>query len=475
MSTIRDRLSNAAGSGPLRVRSVVGLAYDEIRAMIVDGRLAPGSRVGQARARRRARDLARLGARGAAAARRATGSSTFEVNRGFFVAERRARRRARATRGAARCSSPRSPGSRPRGARRTTSRRCGRAVADERAARSAAAAHDASRAFHAALVAGDPERGTHADLRRALDRRRRPAAPRQPAPPARLAGGRRRGARASPRGDRGADGDRAEHADAGARRERVAALVAPQPAGNESRSGSWPGSTRSHLGCPRAAADARELAGRPRRRARAALHAGAARLPASPSSSAGRRFYPPAGQGLQRARTDARSRTSASSSSARIRTTARARRWGSASRCRRRAPPAVAAEHLRRAPERRRDRAAVERRPHAMGGARRAAPQRGAHGCAGQAASHAGKGWEQFTDRVIRELSERRDGIVFLLWGRYAQQKGAIVDRTRHHVLAAAHPSPFSAANGFLGCCHFSQANALLEQRGRRAVDWSLP
>jgi uracil-DNA glycosylase len=93
----------------------------------------------------------------------------------------------------------------------------------------------------------------------------------------------------------------------------------------------------------------------------------------------------------------------------------------------------------------------------------------------GQPASHAGKGWERFTDRAIRELSERRDGIVFLLWGRYAQQKGAIVDRTRHHVLAAAHPSPLSAANGFLGCCHFSQVNALLEQLGREPVDWSLP
>jgi uracil-DNA glycosylase len=93
----------------------------------------------------------------------------------------------------------------------------------------------------------------------------------------------------------------------------------------------------------------------------------------------------------------------------------------------------------------------------------------------GQPASHAGKGWERFTDRAIRELSERRDGIVFLLWGRYAQQKGAIVDRTRHHVLTAAHPSPLSAANGFLGCCHFSQVNALLEQLGGEPVDWSLP
>ena len=93
----------------------------------------------------------------------------------------------------------------------------------------------------------------------------------------------------------------------------------------------------------------------------------------------------------------------------------------------------------------------------------------------GQAASHAGKGWESFTDRAIRELSERREGVVFLLWGRYAQQKGAIVDRSRHHVLAAAHPSPLSAASGFLGCRHFSQANALLEQAGRAPVDWALP
>ena len=93
----------------------------------------------------------------------------------------------------------------------------------------------------------------------------------------------------------------------------------------------------------------------------------------------------------------------------------------------------------------------------------------------GQAASHAGKGWESFTDRAIRELSERREGVVFLLWGRYAQQKGAIVDRSRHRVLAAAHPSPLSAASGFLGCRHFSQANALLEQAGRAPVDWALP
>jgi uracil-DNA glycosylase len=93
----------------------------------------------------------------------------------------------------------------------------------------------------------------------------------------------------------------------------------------------------------------------------------------------------------------------------------------------------------------------------------------------GSPASHAGKGWEGFTDRVIAELSARREGIVFLLWGRYAQQKGSIVDRARHHVLTAAHPSPYSAAGGFFGCRHFSRANALLEADGRPALDWRLP
>ena len=93
----------------------------------------------------------------------------------------------------------------------------------------------------------------------------------------------------------------------------------------------------------------------------------------------------------------------------------------------------------------------------------------------GKPASHAGKGWEQFTDRAIRELSDRREGIVFLLWGRYAQQKGAVVDATRHHVLTAAHPSPYSAANGFFGCRHFSRTNELLAAHGKQPVDWALP
>jgi uracil-DNA glycosylase len=93
----------------------------------------------------------------------------------------------------------------------------------------------------------------------------------------------------------------------------------------------------------------------------------------------------------------------------------------------------------------------------------------------GRPASHAGKGWEQFTDRAIRELSDRREGIVFLLWGRYAQQKGAVVDANRHHVLTASHPSPYSAANGFFGCRHFSRANELLAASGVDPVDWALP
>ncbi len=92
----------------------------------------------------------------------------------------------------------------------------------------------------------------------------------------------------------------------------------------------------------------------------------------------------------------------------------------------------------------------------------------------GKPASHAGHGWEGFTDRVISELCARREGIVFLLWGRHAQQKGTVVDRARHHVLTASHPSPYSAASGFFGCRHFSRANALLRSDGREPVDWSL-
>jgi uracil-DNA glycosylase len=92
----------------------------------------------------------------------------------------------------------------------------------------------------------------------------------------------------------------------------------------------------------------------------------------------------------------------------------------------------------------------------------------------GKPASHAGHGWERFTDRAIAELSARREGIVFLLWGKYAREKGSSIDTSRHHVLTASHPSPYSVG-GFFGCRHFSQANGLLEANGHPPVDWRLP
>lgn len=93
---------------------------------------------------------------------------------------------------------------------------------------------------------------------------------------------------------------------------------------------------------------------------------------------------------------------------------------------------------------------------------------------AGAPASHAKKGWELFTDRVIKEISDRKDGIVFLLWGKYAQQKGEIIDRSKHHVLVAAHPSPYSANNGFFGCRHFSKTNEILIAQQKQPVDWAI-
>lgn len=91
---------------------------------------------------------------------------------------------------------------------------------------------------------------------------------------------------------------------------------------------------------------------------------------------------------------------------------------------------------------------------------------------AGKAHSHANLGWETFTDRVIAALNEHRQGLVFLLWGSHAQKKGNIINRQRHHVLRAPHPSPLSAHRGFLGCGHFSQANQLLIQQGIDPIDW---
>lgn len=92
-----------------------------------------------------------------------------------------------------------------------------------------------------------------------------------------------------------------------------------------------------------------------------------------------------------------------------------------------------------------------------------------------KAASHRGKGWEKFTDAVIRLVNAKNDPVVFMLWGNYAQKKADFVDSARHLILKAAHPSPLSAHNGFLGCRHFSQCNAFLESKGLPPIDWALP
>lgn len=94
---------------------------------------------------------------------------------------------------------------------------------------------------------------------------------------------------------------------------------------------------------------------------------------------------------------------------------------------------------------------------------------------AGSAGSHQGKGWEGFTDHVVETLSREREGLVFMLWGSYAQAKGRIIDARRHCVLRAPHPSPLSAHRGFIGCGHFSAANRWLAGRGLAPIDWSLP
>jgi len=90
----------------------------------------------------------------------------------------------------------------------------------------------------------------------------------------------------------------------------------------------------------------------------------------------------------------------------------------------------------------------------------------------GQAGAHAGKGWEQFTDAVIDQLNQHRHNLVFILWGRKAQEKGAKIDRSRHLVLASAHPSPLAAHNGFFGSAPFSKANAYLVAQGLTPIDW---
>ena len=93
----------------------------------------------------------------------------------------------------------------------------------------------------------------------------------------------------------------------------------------------------------------------------------------------------------------------------------------------------------------------------------------------GQAAAHQGKGWEGFTDAAIDALNREREGLVFLLWGSYAQRKGQLIDSSRHCILRSVHPSPLSAHRGFLGCGHFSAANRYLEEHGQAPIDWSLP
>lgn len=90
------------------------------------------------------------------------------------------------------------------------------------------------------------------------------------------------------------------------------------------------------------------------------------------------------------------------------------------------------------------------------------------------AGSHQGKGWERFTDQIINVVNQQCENVVFLLWGAYAQKKGQVIDRSRHLVLHAPHPSPLSAHRGFLGCKHFSQANEYLTANGKTPIDWQI-
>ncbi len=92
-----------------------------------------------------------------------------------------------------------------------------------------------------------------------------------------------------------------------------------------------------------------------------------------------------------------------------------------------------------------------------------------------KAGAHQGQGWEQFTDRAIQIVNEQREGVVFLLWGSYAQKKGQLIDGRKHLILRAPHPSPLSAYRGFMGCGHFSKVNEYLEGKGQAPIDWRLP
>lgn len=89
-----------------------------------------------------------------------------------------------------------------------------------------------------------------------------------------------------------------------------------------------------------------------------------------------------------------------------------------------------------------------------------------------EAASHAGRGWERFTDAVVKAIAERKEGVVYMLWGSYAQKKGSIADPSRNLILKAVHPSPLSAYRGFFGCKHFSAANAYLASIGKEPIEW---
>lgn len=89
--------------------------------------------------------------------------------------------------------------------------------------------------------------------------------------------------------------------------------------------------------------------------------------------------------------------------------------------------------------------------------------------------SHAGRGWETFTDHAILKINEKKEPVVFLLWGRDARNKAPMIDRSRHLVLEAAHPSPLSAYHGFFGCRHFSKANAFLKEHGQKEINWQVP
>lgn len=93
---------------------------------------------------------------------------------------------------------------------------------------------------------------------------------------------------------------------------------------------------------------------------------------------------------------------------------------------------------------------------------------------ANKPASHQKQGWEEFTNAVIQKLSKEREGLIFILWGNFAQQKAVLIDESKHTILKAAHPSPFSAYNGFFGCKHFSKTNEILKAREEREIDWQI-